>query len=287
MRIPSGVTDQGVYFVAVDSTDFTTRETGLSSFTVYRSRNNGTATAMTTPTITEVDATNMPGVYFLLCDEDMTIDSGDFAQAMTFHITHAGMAPVTREVELFDAAFITKIGDPVAIGIPGAATLAGMLEEMAGSGFDVQTDSLEQIRNRGDAAWVTATAFPSAASIASSVQTQLDDDFTLVNANIATVDANVDAILVDTGTTLPASIATIDGNVDTLISELTTSVNEPTTAPAATAKVPDMLAYLYGALRNKVDVTASAKTFHNDAGTALYSKSLSDDGTTYSEAEAS
>lgn len=100
-RIASGVTDQGFYFVAVDATDFTTRETGLSTWTVYRERNNGTAAAMTTPTITEVDATNLPGVYFLLCDEDMTIDSGDETQEMVYHITHSGMAPVTKVVELF------------------------------------------------------------------------------------------------------------------------------------------------------------------------------------------
>lgn len=101
MRIPSGVTDQYIYFVAVDATDFTTRETGLTTFTVYRSRNGGAAAAMTTPTINETDATNMPGVYELLLDEDMTIDAGDDSQEMAFHITHAGMAPVTRTIELY------------------------------------------------------------------------------------------------------------------------------------------------------------------------------------------
>ena len=101
MRIASGVTDQYIYFVAVDATDFTTRETGLSSFTVYRSRNGGAAAAMTTPTINETDTTNMPGVYELLLDEDMTIDAGDEEQEMVFHITHAGMAPVSRSVTLF------------------------------------------------------------------------------------------------------------------------------------------------------------------------------------------
>jgi len=101
VRIPSGVTDQYIYFVAVDSADFTTRETGLASFTVYRSRNGGAAAAMTTPTINETDATNMPGVYELLLDEDMTIDAGDDSQEMVFHITHTGMAPVTRTIELY------------------------------------------------------------------------------------------------------------------------------------------------------------------------------------------
>jgi hypothetical protein len=101
MRIPSGVTDQYIYFVAVDATDLKTRETGLSSFTVYRSRNGGAAAAYTTPTVNETDTTNMPGVYELLLDEDMTIDSGDDSQEVVLHITHAGMAPVTRTFELY------------------------------------------------------------------------------------------------------------------------------------------------------------------------------------------
>lgn len=105
MRIPSGVTDQYIYFVAVDATDLKTRETGLSSFTVYRSRNGGAAVAMTTPTINEVSAANMPGVYELLLDEDMTLDAGDDSQEMVFHITHAGMAPVTRTIELYRPKF--------------------------------------------------------------------------------------------------------------------------------------------------------------------------------------
>lgn len=101
MRIASGVTDQYVYFKAVDATDLKTPETGLSGFTVYRSRNGGSATAMTTPTIAELSSANMPGVYSLLADEDMTIDSGDETQEMIFHITHASMAPVDRVIELY------------------------------------------------------------------------------------------------------------------------------------------------------------------------------------------
>lgn len=108
MRIPSGTVDQYVYFVAVDATDLTTRETGLSSFTVYRSRDGGTAAAFTTPTINETDATNMPGVYELLLDEDMTIGSGNASEEMVFHITATGMAPVTRVIELYDPDFELK-----------------------------------------------------------------------------------------------------------------------------------------------------------------------------------
>lgn len=144
-RIASGVVDQGFYFVAVDATDLKTRETGLTSFTVYRERNNGTAAAMTTPTVTEVDATNLPGVYFLLCDEDMTIDAGDDDQEMVYHITQAAMAPVTKTITVYrpkatvgntldvtsggnagiDADNIALTNGAPAFGIQASGTLSG------------------------------------------------------------------------------------------------------------------------------------------------------------------
>ena len=101
MRIPSGKTDQLIYFVAVDSTDLKTRETGLTSFTVYRSRNGGTATIYTTPTVAELSAANMPGVYSLVIDEDTTIASTSDSEEYCVHITQASMAPVTRTIELY------------------------------------------------------------------------------------------------------------------------------------------------------------------------------------------
>lgn len=119
MRIPSGTTNRYIYFVAVDSTDFTTRETGLSSFTVYRSRNGGTAAAMTTPTINETDATNMPGVYELLLDEDTTLTAGNDTEELSLHITHAGMAPVTRVIELYRPE--TTEGNTLDVTSTGAA----------------------------------------------------------------------------------------------------------------------------------------------------------------------
>ncbi|RVC72658.1 hypothetical protein EN745_34050, partial [Mesorhizobium sp. M4A.F.Ca.ET.022.05.2.1] len=101
MRIPSGKTDQNIYFEAVDSTDLITKKTGLTSFTVYRSRNGGTMTAYTTPTIIELSSANAPGLYALLVDEDTTIASTSDAEEYAVRITQASMAPVTRVVELF------------------------------------------------------------------------------------------------------------------------------------------------------------------------------------------
>lgn len=101
MRIPSGKTDQLIYFVALDSTDLKTRKTGLTTFTVYRSRNGGTATVYTTPTIAELSASNMPGVYSFAIDEDTTIASTSDSEEYCVHITQASMAPVTRTIELY------------------------------------------------------------------------------------------------------------------------------------------------------------------------------------------
>ena len=42
---------------------------------------------------------------------------------------------------------------------------------------------------------------------------------------------------------------------------------------------------LYDALVHKGDETSTLKEFHNNAGTVIWKKTLSDDGTTYSEAE--
>lgn len=144
MRIPSGTTDQFIYFTAVDSADFVTRETGLSSFTVYRSRNGAAAAAMTTPTINETDATNMPGVYELLLDEDMTIGSGNDTEEIAFHITHAGMAPVTRAIELYrpkitvgeTLTVASGVGSANATQISGDATAADNAESFFdGTGY--------------------------------------------------------------------------------------------------------------------------------------------------------
>ena len=112
-----------------------------------------------------------------------------------------------------------------------------------------------------------------------------------VDASWTALTDDVTAILVDTGTTLPTTLSSIssavsvvDGNVDTLITQLTTDVAEPG-VPGATATVPEMIATMYGATRNKITVTSSSKAFFNDAGTQVWSKALSDDGTTYTEAE--
>ena len=69
MKILNGSLDNIIFFTAKNITDESTRETGLSSFTVYYQLGAGAKAVMTTPTIVELDATNMEGEYSLLIEE--------------------------------------------------------------------------------------------------------------------------------------------------------------------------------------------------------------------------
>ncbi len=66
---------------------------------------------------------------------------------------------------------------------------------------------------------------------------------------------------------------------------LTDTSAEPTGVPAASATLLTKVGYLYMALRNQVDVTATKKTFYDGGGSGEWEKDLSDNGTTYSESE--
>lgn len=194
MRIPSGVTDQYIYFVAVDATDLITRETGLSSFTVRRSRNGGASAAYTTPTINETDSSNMPGVYELLLDEDMTIDSGDDSQEVCLHITHAGMAPVTLKFELYRPKLTA--GNTLSVESDGDLTKVNTLD-----GHTAQTGDAFARLGAPAGASVSADVAAIKAETASILDdTDLIDDGTSGLAKIAT---DVAAILVDTADIQP------------------------------------------------------------------------------------
>lgn len=124
LRVASGTTDQYLYFDA--------GEIGLSSFTVYRSRNGAAAAAMTTPTINETDSTNMPGIYELLMNEDMTIGSGNVTEHMIFFITHSGIESVKEKIELFSPANYS-LGTPDV----NVAQFAGVAVQGAGTSGDL------------------------------------------------------------------------------------------------------------------------------------------------------
>lgn len=247
MRIASGVTDQYIYFVAVDAADHVTFETGLSSFTVRRSRNGGASAAYTTPTINETDSSNMPGVYELLLDEDMTIDSGDEEQDVCLRITHAGMAPVTLKYTLFrpkitagetlnvSSGALNAISD----GLLTAAKFASDFLTAAKVASDVGTEI-------ATAVWASATRLLTAGTNivlakgtgvtgfndldAAGIRAAVGLASANLDTQLSTIDGNVDDILVDTGTDIPAALTTIDGVVDTIQAKTDNLPSDPADA---------------------------------------------------------
>src|SRR3990172_7290866 len=183
MRIPSGTLDQVVFFVAVDSTDLKTRETGLTTFTVYRARDIGAATLMTTPTVAELSAANMPGVYSLLLDEDMTIAAGNDSEEMVFHITQAAMAPVSRTIELYRPKI--TLGETVT-ALNGAADAD--IERLQGS--LIATPTVVGVLEVDVTHWLgTAAATPAVAGVPEVDLTHIAG--ALVNTTLAQLGVNV------------------------------------------------------------------------------------------------
>ncbi len=93
-RIESGTITQLIPFNIV--------ETGKTNFVVYRSRDGAAPVLMTTPTVVEKSAANMPGEYTLLADEDMTMDPDTFlTESMVYWISGPGFSPVRVQIELW------------------------------------------------------------------------------------------------------------------------------------------------------------------------------------------
>ena len=108
MRIPNANITTTIFFEARDASDYVTPESGLAGKMIAKIwRNGGSPTAMTTPTIAEVD-TGSAG-YTLLMDEMTTMDAGYATQELRVRVTDTGghMAPAIRVIELFRDSVIS------------------------------------------------------------------------------------------------------------------------------------------------------------------------------------
>jgi hypothetical protein len=290
MRIPTGVTDQGFYFVAVDPVDLFTREPGLSGFTVTRARNNGAAATMTTPTITEVSAGLQPGVYFLLCDEDMTLDSGDDSQAMAYHITHASMAPLTREIEIYRPV-------PVALAALIGTPVASLATDIAG----VQADT-DNIQTRLPAALMSGRMNSDVGALQSGVITAtsiVDGAFTAAKFAAGAFDAvwTVATRLLTAGTNIVLAkgvgvtgfndVSTAQVNAEVVDALATDTYAEPGQGtPNATLSIAGKVGYMFKAWRNRHTQTDTEYALYADDAVTKDQKAVtSDDDITFERGE--
>jgi len=110
----------------------------------------------------------------------------------------------------------------------------------------------------------------------------------LNDVSAADVNAQCDTAISDAALATAANVATVDTVVDAIkvvTDQLVASHAEPSGVPAANETPLNKLAYLFAGLRNQITVTATKKQFYDDAGSAMWEKDLTDDGTTYTETE--
>ena len=90
------------------------------------------------------------------------------------------------------------------------------------------TDSLQAVRDRGDAAWTTGGggSAPTAAAVADAVWDEATSGHTTSGTFGEQVKTDIDAILVDTGTTLNDKIDVVDGIVDSILVDTGTTLND-------------------------------------------------------------
>lgn len=170
-------------------------------------------------------------------------------------------------------------------------TLITHLTDIKGATFSGATDSLEAIRNQGDAAWLTASGFATAAELA---KVPKSDGTASWNATaLAAINAECDTALTDYDAATGAEVASLNNisaaqvNAEVLDVLNTDTFAEPgQEAPGATVSLATKIGYLYKAWRNKVEQTSSTYSLYDDAGTTVDQKaSVSDDATTATKGE--
>ena len=178
--------------------------------------------------------------------------------------------------------------DSAAILVDTGTTLPARFTGVEGAAFNTSTDSLEAIRNRGDAAWTTGAggSSPTVEQIRAEMDSNstqlagiiLDTGTTLpgtlsglaTQASVDIIDATVDSILVDTAVTLPNQVAALNNisvaqvNAE-VVDVMVTDTFAEVSVPAATASLKDMIHYMFSKAKNKITQTDTTFTLRNDA----------------------
>jgi hypothetical protein len=136
MRIVSGTTGQYIYFVAVSTSDYATRVSDLTSFTVKASKDGSATASLTGTSVSAVSTADMPGVYKLLLSDSTfcTCAAGKDSEELALHIT-SSMAAVTRTIEIYRRTVTT--GATLTVDSSGAGNAD--VKEIAGAALSTGT----------------------------------------------------------------------------------------------------------------------------------------------------
>ena len=254
----------------------------------------------------EIDATNCKGLYRLDLP-DAAIASGDYT---IISIEFDGVMEESIAVPLYlrvvDTTAIDALVTTVGTAGAGLTDLGGMSTamkaEVNAEADTALTDYDAPTKAEMDTAHSTTDALITTVdTVVDGIQTDLDngtDGLGALKALLDTIDTVVDNILVDTAqigaagagltdlggmsTAMKAEVLVeVNAALDTAIAEL--GVGQPTATPT----VRTGLMLLYMAIRNKLDVQTSgtdALEIHDSSGTLICKKTLTDDGSDYSEA---
>ena len=202
-----------VTILMVDSSDHVTGKTGLT-LTIYATKAAGTPASIS-PSVTELDSTNVKGIYKLALTSSHTDTLGE----LQLHITASGADPtdVKWQVSTYlpgeaatlqadQAVNVTKVNGTSQT----AGDLAALINTVAGY-VDTEVAAIKAKTDNLPASPAATGDIPSAAAVASQVRTELATE-------LAHIDADVSSRLATAGYTAPdnADIAAIKAKTDEL-----------------------------------------------------------------------
>ncbi len=286
----------------IDDTDFKTEETALtiSQADVRLSKNGGNyAQKNDTGAATHDEL----GEY----DVDLDATDTNTVGILIVRITETGSLPYKRTYQVVEEAVYDKMFGADAVGPPEALIRTTIATLASQTSFTLTAGSADDdAYNNGIITVIDQTTKTQLATGTVSDYTGSTKTITLnADPGVFTMAAG-DIVEIQPAISTPSAASIADAVWDETIASHTTGgsfgndlQNKATTAavfantmselaqgiPPATPTLEECLMLLYMSLRNKVDVTATTLEIHNDAGTVITKKTLSDDDTTYSEAK--
>lgn len=266
-----------LYFHAVDATDGLAPETGLTG-TGWVSK-NGATPAASTNSLVEINATNMPGRYYI----ELTATEYNTTGFVEFRYKAAACAEVVVRAQIvaWDPWDSTRLGlgalpnaaAEAAGGLYTRGTGAGQINQPANGLVDVNVEQwLDAVVN----ALVSGRMDASVGAMAGDVITAAAIAAGAIGSSEAPF---LDAAISTRATPTQVNTEVLDVmDVDT--------ISEPSQGkPAATPTMKAIIAYIWMMIRNKETQSATEYAIHNDAGTKLADAALSDAAGVVTKAE--
>lgn len=213
--------------------------------------------------------------------------SGDFTATMKTSLNAATPASVVGAVGSVTGNVGGSVGSVTARVTANADQLAGQtVTAAAGVTFPTSVASPTNITAGTIATVTNLTNAPTSGDFTATMKSSLNaaTPASVVGA-VGSVTGNVGGNVVGSVASVVADVGITQAGADKVFGASGAAMAELAGVPAATPNPRAAIMLPFMALRNKLTTTSSEKTLYNDAGSAIAAKALSDDGSTYTEAE--